>query len=132
MNAWMKKLTVAGLVAAAGLFVGCRDNNRYDRTPNPELRGTGGSGQVGDGKIGNNNGVLNDGEGPLEENHDANKTDGKIGNNNGVLNDGEGPLEQNHDQNGRIGDGKIGNNNGVLNDGEGPLEQNHDPVNNGK
>lgn len=112
----MKKTLLIGAVAAASLFgVACFENRDADR-------GTGGSGNVeeprlGDGKIGQENGVVDDGEGPLEG--QAGEADDKIGNKPGVINDGEGPIEERRD-------GKIGDREGVIDDGEGPLEENKD------
>lgn len=90
----MRKLTtmIVGTVAAVGLLVGCQD-----RTEQPA--GTGGAGyeqkddaRLGDGKIGEKEGVVDDGEGPLEGDG---KADDKIGDRPGVINDGEGPIEEN-------------------------------------
>jgi hypothetical protein len=89
----MRKVTGIALAAIASvglLAAGCEDRN--------DNRGLGGSGttseqrRVGDGKVGKNNGVIDDGEGPIER---GGKADDKIGNNPGVINDGEGPLEKN-------------------------------------
>lgn len=107
------KFVAAGALAAIAAFgFGCKDTrDGYGR------EGTGGSGElgrnpatqdeqapinrdvrmdeqpeprIGDGKIGNQNGVIDDGEGPLEGNGVA---DDKIGEKPGVWNDGEGPVE---------------------------------------
>lgn len=99
------KLAMAGAVAALAL-VGCKDTRSYDAA-----EGTGGSGtfedrnapinqdvrmdehpapRIGDGKIGNENGVIDDGEGPLEQDG---VVDDKMGENPGVWNDNEGPVE---------------------------------------
>lgn len=108
------QLVAAGALAAIVAFgFGCKDTARdgYGR------EGTGGSGElgqnpavrdeaapinrdvrmdehpeprIGDGKIGNKNGVIDDGEGPLERDG---VSDDKIGKKPGVWNDGEGPVE---------------------------------------
>lgn len=127
---WMKNLTVAGLVAVAGLTVGCRETREAEIEVEDRELGTGGAGQVGDGRIGENEGVLNDGEGPLEENNDrAMRNDAEeaaqdetIGRREGVLDDGEGPLEESNED--VTKDENIGKKPGVLNDGEGPIENN--------
>lgn len=91
----MKKLLIAAAAAATLVGFGCNTRS------NAPANGTGGSGysahnpgddskRIGDGKIGRNNGVIDDGEGPLEQNG---KSDDKIGNQPGVWNDGEGPIE---------------------------------------
>jgi hypothetical protein len=94
------KTLIVGAISTLGLAgLGCRDYDKPSRTPSvEEQRGTGGSGdldhdgrRVGDGKIGNENGVIDDGEGPLE---DDGKADDKIGDRPGVVNDGEGPIEE--------------------------------------
>lgn len=95
----MRKMTVVvGALAALGLFgFGCND------TRPAANNGTGGSGYVdtnqsaqdpklGDGKIGNSNGVIDDGEGPLEGK--SGKADDQVGSQPGVWNDGEGPIER--------------------------------------
>lgn len=120
----MKKALMVGAVAALGLFgFGCQDN----RTPANDNAGTGGSGyttgtqqqdttqtpRLGDGKIGNNNGVIDDGEGPLEGN--SGKADDKIGDQPGVWNDGEGPIESTP-LNRPSDSGKSFNNNAGQND----------------
>jgi hypothetical protein len=113
-----KKFAMVGVLAGSSIFVGCKSDREEAREDMNEAReelreeGTGGSGQIGDGKVGRNEGVLNDGEGPLEENRRNDDT--TIGRNPGVINDGEGPTK----------DDKIGNNKGVINDGEGPIEEN--------
>jgi len=110
-----KKLVVAGVLAVAGLGVGCndrqdRDLNRagndvestvndaakdvgagVDRAAEDIDEGIGGSGRGDNNQvdIGNEPGVINDGEGPLED------PDTRPGKNPGVINDGEGPLEDN-------------------------------------
>ena len=126
MNAWMKKLAVAGLVAGSAMMVGCRDNREVEND-DVEL-GTGGSGEV---DVGRNEGILNDGEGPLEENNDdkaindadreMRNDDHSIGRREGVLDDGEGPLEERNED--VTKDENVGKKPGVLNDGEGPLEE---------
>lgn len=100
------KFLAVGAIASTALFgFGCRSST-YDE-------GTGGSGynnrgdttvgntnpgddskRLGDGKIGRNNGVIDDGEGPIESLGGSGKADDKIGNNPGVWHDGEGPFEQ--------------------------------------
>ena len=104
----MKTRIFAAIAAAVALVgFGCNDHRA---TTN---EGTGGSGytapapavnennyennnpgddnqRLGDGKIGENNGVLDDGEGPLEGNG---VSDDKMGQEPGVWNDGEGPIE---------------------------------------
>ena len=110
----LSKLVVVGGVAALTLFgVGCQDKARQDNS------GTGGSGssvtqdhngdgkRLGDGKIGRNNGVVDDGEGPLEGNRG--KADDKIGKQPGVWNDGEGPIEKNPNLNRPSDSGKSTN-----------------------
>lgn len=140
---WMKKLTVAGLVTAAALTAGCRDSHRVEVDDDKiEMeRGTGGGGL----DIGDREGVLNDGEGPLEErNRDdirLKDDDAVIGDRPGVMNDGEGPLEERGglpvgDKPGIFNDGEgpleergglpVGEKPGILNDGEGPLEERKD------
>jgi hypothetical protein len=90
------RLLLLGAFVTLGLAGACRDNASYRDTSRPAAtEGTGGSGNVdnsriGDGKIGENNGVIDDGEGPLENDG---KADDKVGNNPGVWNDGEGPIE---------------------------------------
>lgn len=98
-----KIFAVGALAATALMGFGCRDTT----TTTP---GTGGSGaygrdnpgaddkKLGDGKIGRNNGVIDDGEGPLENMGHDGKADDKIGNNPGVWHDGEGPFEKNDAQ----------------------------------
>lgn len=106
----MKKSLLVGALAAVSMFgVACFERDAE--------RGTGGSGNIeepraGDRNIGSEPGVVNDGEGPIEE-----RRDGTIGDREGVINDGEGPIEERRD-------GKIGNREGVIDDGEGPLEEN--------
>jgi hypothetical protein len=94
----MRNVTGIALAAIAsiGLLVaGCEDrrdnNNRGFGGAGTEQRQTNQDGRIGDGKVGGNNGVLDDGEGPLER---RGKADDKIGNNPGVINDGEGPIER--------------------------------------
>ncbi len=100
----IQKITVAALMAGALTFAGCQrttegvqdDANRagenmrdFGRDANQELdEGTGGAGRDGL-DIGDNEGVLNDGEGPLEN------EETRPGDNPGVINDGEGPIEEN-------------------------------------
>jgi len=87
------RLLLLGALATLGLAGACRDNASYRDANRPAAtEGTGGSGdsRFGDGKIGENNGVIDDGEGPLEGDGRA---DDKVGNNPGVWNDGEGPIE---------------------------------------
>jgi hypothetical protein len=106
----LKKIAAAGLVASMALAAGCRDRNA----------GMGGAGREGV-DIGNRPGVINDGEGPLEENKNPN-----IGNNPGIINDGEGPLENGRGplEDNMNGNPDIGDRPGVINDGEGPIENN--------
>ena len=113
-----KKLVVAGVLAVAGLGVGCndrqdRDLNRagnevessvdnaaqdigagVDRAAEDIDEGIGGAGNNDNDDqldVGNEPGVIKDGEGPLED------PDTRPGKNPGVINDGEGPLENNKD-----------------------------------
>jgi hypothetical protein len=105
----MRTWILAGAVAAVMGLAGCRDRDESRPIDTPKIDNTrpgtgnldpatGGSGydsdgkRIGDGKIGNNNGVIDDGEGPLEGDGVA---DDKIGDNPGVWNDGEGPFEKN-------------------------------------
>ncbi len=110
-----KGFMLAGLLGLTGLATGCSDRTKSD--VNESLReagqdigeaakdvenagkdaadgfrdGFGGSGtdkQVGDGKIGNEEGVINDGEGPFEQNDQRGEDN--------PLREGEGPLEENH------------------------------------
>lgn len=94
---------VLGAVAAFGLAtaVGCQENR--------EAEGLGGAGMeeqqqenntfgteqnepnLGDSQMGDEPGVFNDGEGPIE----GNNAEPNIGENEGVINDGEGPIEDN-------------------------------------
>jgi hypothetical protein len=111
-----KKLMVVGVLAVAGLGVGCterqeRDTNRagnevestvdeaakdvgagINRGAEEIDEGIGGAGNDDNDQvdIGNEPGVIKDGEGPLED------PDTRPGKNPGVINDGEGPLEGNH------------------------------------
>ncbi|HEX8706118.1 MAG TPA: hypothetical protein VF815_45205 [Myxococcaceae bacterium] len=106
----LKGFVVAGLLGLTGLAVGCQDNREADiredtrevgqdldnaadnaandvrdfgREANEDLReGTGGSGNV-DPNIGEREGVINDGEGLLEQN----QADGTF------LEDGKGPVD---------------------------------------
>jgi hypothetical protein len=93
----MRNVTGIALAAIASvglLTAGCedrRDNNRGFGGAGTEQRQTDQDGRIGDGKVGKNNGVIDDGEGPLER---GGKADDKIGNNPGVINDGEGPIER--------------------------------------
>jgi hypothetical protein len=110
-----KGFVMAGLLGLTGLAAGCSE--RTEREVRDEVReagqevgkaakdvenagkeaadgfreGYGGSGtdkRIDDGKIGDNEGVINDGEGPFER-HDQRGQDNP-------LKDGEGPLEGNH------------------------------------
>lgn len=109
----LKGVVVAGLLGLTGLAVGCQDNREgelredtrevgddvgnaadnaandvrdFGRNANEDLReGTGGSGDV---DVGENEGVLNDGEGPFEQNDQRGEDN--------PLREGEGPLEENH------------------------------------
>jgi hypothetical protein len=110
-----KGFVVAGLLGLTGLALGCSERTKADvhegaHEAGQEVgkaakevqnagkdaaegfrQGWGGSGTdktIGDGKIGDHPGVINDGEGPFEQ-HD------QRGDHN-VLKDGEGPLEGNH------------------------------------
>src|SRR5687767_8410997 len=96
----MKKTLLAALAGLALIGGACRDyDDRPAQVPTTEP-GVGGAGydrdgdgkRLGDGKIGRENGVIDDGEGPLEGDGVA---DDKIGDRPGVWNDGEGPLEEN-------------------------------------
>jgi hypothetical protein len=95
---WMKSLVIAGLVGAAGLVVGCNERREAQgENLGSEMRqGTENLGQetqegIGGGgeglQMGDNPGVMDDGEGPLENEQT------RPGNNPGIINDGEGPLE---------------------------------------
>lgn len=103
----LKGFAVAGLVGLTGLVVGCNDNQEsrlredgrqveqevdkaakdvegFGREVNEDLReGTGGSGDV---DVGEKEGVINDGEGPFEQDDQRGKDN--------FLRDGEGPLEE--------------------------------------
>lgn len=110
-----KGFVLAGLLGVTGLAMGCSERTKAD--VREEVReagegigeaakdvenagkeaadgfrnGYGGSGtdkQIGDGKVGEREGVINDGEGPFEQ-RDARGEDNP-------LKDGEGPLENNH------------------------------------
>ncbi|WP_224241888.1 hypothetical protein [Hyalangium gracile] len=108
-----KGFVVAGLLGLTGLAVGCTERGQAEvresaREVGQEVgeateevkkagkeaaegfkEGWGGSGtdkQIGDGKIGDKPGVIDDGEGPFEQ-------DGQRGDDN-VIKDGEGPLEE--------------------------------------
>ena len=110
-----KGFVLAGLLGMTGLATGCTERDKSD--VNEELReagqgvgeaaedveaagrdtvdgvreGYGGSGtdkQIGDGKIGEEEGVINDGEGPFEQNDQRGEDN--------PLREGEGPLEENH------------------------------------
>jgi hypothetical protein len=89
-----KKVLYTAVAAAALATAGCKD--RYDND-----RGVGGAGKVDrydndKVDIGKNPGVINDGEGPLENNRGPlEEKDVDIGRNPGVINDNEGPMEQN-------------------------------------
>lgn len=116
-NHWI----IAGLVGASAMLGACSKEARIE-----DDMGVGGSGP----DIGQNEGVLNDGEGPIEERtggevwndgegpiEERTDDDAVFGDNPGVINDGEGPIEDAEDEN-------IGDNPGILDDGEGPLENN--------
>jgi hypothetical protein len=103
----LKGFVVAGLAGLTGLVMGCTDNQEsrlrddgrqveqevdnaanevedFGREVNEDLReGTGGGGDV---DIGENEGVINDGEGPFEQNDQRGEDN--------FLRDGEGPLEE--------------------------------------
>ncbi|WP_224366026.1 hypothetical protein [Hyalangium versicolor] len=110
-----KGFVVAGLLGLTGLAMGCSERGKAEvresaRQVGQEVgkatedvkeagkeaadgfrEGWGGSGtdkNIGDGKIGDKPGVINDGEGPFEQ-HD------QRGDHN-ILKDGEGPLEGHH------------------------------------
>jgi hypothetical protein len=111
----LKGVVVAGLLGLTGLAVGCRDNQEsqlrndtreagqevgntvddaakdvrdFGREANEDLReGTGGAGDV---DVGENEGVINDGEGPFEQN-DVRGEDN-------LLRNGEGPIEDNKER----------------------------------
>jgi hypothetical protein len=109
-----KGFVLAGLLGLTWLATGCSDRGKSDvregmREAGQEVgeaaknventgkeaaegfrEGYGGSGtdkKIGDGKIGEHKGVINDGEGPFEQ-HDQHGEDNP-------LKDGEGPLENN-------------------------------------
>jgi hypothetical protein len=109
-----KGFVLAGLLGLTGLATGCSERSKSDaregmREAGQEVgeaaknvenagkeaaqgfrEGYGGSGtdkKIGDGKIGEHEGVINDGEGPFEQ-HDQRGEDNP-------LKDGEGPLENN-------------------------------------
>jgi hypothetical protein len=109
-----KGFVIAGLVGLTGLAVGCTERSKTEvregaREAGEEIgeaakevenagkeasdgfrEGFGGSGtdkRIGDDKIGDKEGVINDGEGPFEQ-HDQRGEDNP-------LRDGEGPLEEN-------------------------------------
>jgi hypothetical protein len=110
-----KGFVLAGLLGMTGLATGCTERDKADvreelreagqgigeaakdvenagrDTADGVREGYGGSGtdkQIGDGKIGEQEGVINDGEGPFEQN-------GQRGEDNPIK-DSEGPLEENH------------------------------------
>jgi len=111
----LKGFVVAGLLGVTGLAVGCQDNREgqlredtrevgqgidnaadnaaqdvenFGREANEDLReGTGGAGNT-DLDVGDREGVINDGEGPLEQN----EAEGTF------LEDGKGPIENNTDK----------------------------------
>lgn len=99
------KITVAALMAGALTFAGCQrtsegvqdDMNRAGDdvrqfggdAENRLEEGTGGAGRDDGMNIGDNEGVIRDGEGPLED------PETRPGENPGVINDGEGPIEDN-------------------------------------
>lgn len=109
-----KGLVLAGLLGLTGLATGCSERSKSGaregmREAGQEVgeaaknvenagkeaaqgfrEGYGGSGtdkKIGDGKIGEHEGVINDGEGPFEQ-HDQRGKDNP-------LKDGQGPLENN-------------------------------------
>jgi hypothetical protein len=84
----MKKLLFACALALGA--VGCEREMEHNRPPATTDNGTGGSGYEAEDSIGEKNGVIDDGEGPLERDG---KADDKIGNEPGVFDDGEGPIE---------------------------------------
>jgi hypothetical protein len=109
----LKGFAVAGLLGLAGLAVGCNDNQEprlrdegrqveqevdnaanevegFGREVNEDLReGTGGSGDV-DVDIGEKEGVINDGEGPFEQND--------VRGDDNILRNGEGPIEDSRER----------------------------------
>lgn len=97
----MRKVTgiALGAIASIGLLAaGCEDrqDNRGLGGAGTEQRQPGNQGgRLGDGKVGQNNGVIDDGEGPIER---GGKADDKVGNKPGVINDGEGPIERQQQQ----------------------------------
>lgn len=109
-----KGFMLAGLLGLTGLATGCTERDKSEvrreahkagenvgkaakdvekvgkEAANGVREGYGGSGtdkQIGDGKIGDHEGVINDGEGPFEQ-HDQRGEDNP-------LRDGVGPLENN-------------------------------------
>ncbi len=90
-----KNWILAGALAVVGVGgIACQDGERAE--PRVIEEGTGGAGREGmDHKaadsIGDKNGVIDDGEGPLEQDGVA---DDKIGDEPGVFDDGEGPIEE--------------------------------------
>ncbi len=113
MTSW-KGFMLAGLLGLTGLATGCTERDKAEvrgsvREAGEDIgeaardveragedaadgarEGYGGSGtdkRIGDGKIGDHEGVINDGEGPFEQ-HDQRGEDNP-------LRDGEGPLENN-------------------------------------
>jgi hypothetical protein len=110
-----KGFVLAGLLGLTGLATGCTERDESEvregmREAGQDIgeaakdvenagkdaaegfrEGFGGSGtdkQVGDGKIGDEEGVINDGEGPFEQNDQRGEDN--------PLRDGEGPLEENN------------------------------------
>jgi hypothetical protein len=107
-----KRLAMTGLLGAAALTAGCSDRDQAKAESDAKgvgrrdigkaardvgetvkdvgegfKEGVGGSGKEGV-DIGKNPGVLDDGEGPLEN------PETRPGRNPGVINDGEGPIEE--------------------------------------
>lgn len=93
-NTW-KTFVMAGLLGLAGLAVGCEerevgeDVENYGVEADEGMReGVGGGGVIeDDAEIGDQEGVINDGEGPFEQN--------ELGGQDTILEEGEGPLEEN-------------------------------------
>lgn len=109
-----KSFVLAGVLGLTGLAVGCtereeagvRDDTREvgqeldragedlgaaGREANEDVReGIGGSGTTTDPNIGDKEGVINDGEGPFEQNEQRDEDS--------VLKEGQGPLEENTPQ----------------------------------
>lgn len=88
-NLWLS----AAIAVAAAVGMGCRGGEQAEPRIDEQQQGTGGSGydhKAAD-SIGDKNGVIDDGEGPLEQDGRA---EDKVGNEPGVFDDGEGPIEE--------------------------------------